>query len=72
MLNTHSIRHEIHRFDSGAMMVDIWIGDDFYVIQLTDEYIGFSKIDNESGFDTRPDEVFENEAVLIERMRSIV
>ena len=50
------IKFEVHDFDSGAAMIDIWIGAKFYVIQLEPESIGMSVIDKENlGFDTIPD-----------------
>jgi RNAse (barnase) inhibitor barstar len=39
-----NLRHEIRRFDSGAIMVDIWINDCFHVIQIDDKSIGLSLI----------------------------
>ncbi|SFF31607.1 hypothetical protein SAMN05216167_14623 [Spirosoma endophyticum] len=58
-LNTRSIRHDVHYFDSGAKMIDIWYNGHFYVIQMNSESIGFSEITEANpGFDTIPDESF--------------
>jgi uncharacterized protein (UPF0128 family) len=56
------LRHEIHRFDSGAIIVDIWIQDKFHVIQIEDKTIGISLITkDDSPFDTIPDISFSEE-----------
>ena len=60
-LKSHNTRHEIHKFASGAVMVDIWINDRFYVIQIDDKLIGLSFItENTSPFDMDPDITFSN------------
>jgi hypothetical protein len=61
-----SIKYEISSFESGAVMIDIWADDGFYVVQIDTTTIGISKIDdNNPGFDTRPDELFyENERFM--------
>lgn len=41
-------------------MVDIWIGDKFYVIQLEKDLIGLSLVNDNPGFDTIPAETFKN------------
>jgi hypothetical protein len=57
------LRHEIHRFDSGAIMVDIWINDNFHVIQMDDKSVGLSLItEDTTPFDIIPDISFLNEA----------
>jgi RNAse (barnase) inhibitor barstar len=58
-----ALRHEIHRFDSGAVMVDIWINDNFHVIQIDDNSIGLSLITKDTTpFDIIPDASFSNES----------
>lgn len=59
-LNQENIRHEIHKFDSGCIMVDIWKGDLFFVIQIESEMIGLSLVTDTSGFDTIPDKTYKN------------
>lgn len=39
-------------------MVDIWINNDFYCIQLFEKQFGISKITEETGFSTIPDKIF--------------
>lgn len=57
-----NLRHKIHRFDSGAVMVDIWINDNFHVIQIDDKSIGLSLVtEDTTPFDIIPDESFSNE-----------
>lgn len=55
------VTHEIHRFDSGAVMVDLWIEDKCYVVQIEEDTIGLSLItENTLLFDLIPDEVFNS------------
>lgn len=54
------LRHEIHKFDSGAVMIDIWKDDLFYVVQIEDKGIGLSLINVDNpGFDTLPDKSYD-------------
>jgi hypothetical protein len=60
MLNTlaeRKIKHQVNDFPSGCSMIDIWIADRFYVIQIEHESIGISLVDG-SDFSTIPDERF--------------
>lgn len=58
-----NLKHEIYRFDSGAIMVDIWINDNFHVIQIDNKSIGLSLITKDAApFDTIPDVSFYNDA----------
>lgn len=59
-LSQENIRHEIHKFDSGCVMVDIWKADLFYVIQIEHEIIGLSLVEENTGFDTVPDKVYKD------------
>ncbi len=62
LLEQLSIRHQYMDFPSGAIMLDIWHKNRFYVIQFFGDYIGVSEITNENpGFDTIPDEKFYND-----------
>ena len=55
------VRYEVHSFSSGAIMIDIWVGDHFYVIQIDGKEIGISLITPATiSFDTMPDKVFKN------------
>ena len=47
LIKQKEIRHEIHSFDSGAFMVDIWINNDFYCIQLFENKFGISQVSEE-------------------------
>ena len=59
-LRDEGLRHEINKFDSGAVMVDIWKDDLFYVVQIEDKRIGLSLInDDNPGFDTIPDKSYD-------------
>jgi hypothetical protein len=58
-LQQENVRHEVDIFDSGAAMVDIWIEEKFYVIQLDELWIGLSLIRQDEGlFDVIPDRKF--------------
>lgn len=58
-LNKKSIKHAVHKFPSGVIMLDVWIGDLFYVFQFEETFIGLSEVNDENvGFDTMPDEKF--------------
>jgi hypothetical protein len=59
-LKDEGLRHEIHEFDSGAVMVDIWKDDLFYVVQIEGKRIGLSLINGDNrGFDTMPDKSYD-------------
>lgn len=60
LLREKDLRYEIHKFDSGCFMIDIWKDDLVYVIQIEPEIIGISLIDENVGFDTRPDKSFRD------------
>ena len=59
-LSQENLRYEIHQFDSGCVMVDIWKDELFYVIQIEAEMIGFSLVDENTGFDTIPDKTYKD------------
>ena len=55
------VRHEIHSFDSGAVMVDIWIGNQFHVIQIDGDIVGLSLVtEATTPFDIIPDQSFKD------------
>ncbi len=58
LIKPKEIRHEIHSFDSGAFMVDIWINNDFYCLQLFENKFGISKATEEIDFSTIPDKTY--------------
>ena len=54
-------KYEEHSFDSGASIIDIWINENFIVVQFQEKQIGVSIIDNDnSDFSTIPDHTFDN------------
>ena len=60
-LDLAKVKYEIHNFDSGAIMVDIFINDKFYVIQIYGEEIGLSLNTEETRwFDIIPDKSFKD------------
>ena len=58
-LRDEGVRHEIHTFDSGAAMVDIWKDDLFYVVQIEDKVIGLSLVTEDTGFGLVPDKSYD-------------
>jgi hypothetical protein len=71
LLKPMSIKHDYTNFDSGAIMLDIWHENKFYVIQFVDDYIGFSEVNDDNiGFDTIPDEKFYDEIKYKNKLKS--
>ena len=71
-LNKKAIRHDIHSFNSGAKMIDVWYRGHIYVIQIHSESIGFSEItEGNFGFDTTPDELFYSSGNTLKQFASI-
>ncbi len=59
-LTALNIRHEIHKFDSGCIMVDIWKEDKFYCLQLEDYKAGLSLVTEDIDLSTIPDKWYTN------------
>ncbi|MFZ4796383.1 MAG: hypothetical protein ACOYMA_02750 [Bacteroidia bacterium] len=60
-LNHENLKYEVHHFDSGAVMVEIYIKEKFYVIQIYGNEIGLSLIyEDISWFDVIPDKSFKD------------
>ena len=59
-LTARNIRHEIHRFDSGCVMVDIWKEVQFYCLQLEDDKVGLSLVTEDIDLSTIPDKWYTN------------
>ncbi len=57
-LDLAKVKYEIHNFESGAVMIDIFINDKFYVIQIYGNEIGLSLITEETMFDIIPDKSY--------------
>lgn len=73
LLTRLRVKHTVHEFPSGAIMLDIWYQDHFYVLQFEDQFVGFSEITEENpGFDTIPDEKFYHEPALLAKIRSVL
>ena len=72
LLEQMSVKHEYKHFSSGAIMLDIWYNDKFYVVQFED-YIGVSEVSSDNmGFDTNPDEKFYDEIEYKNKLNSIL
>jgi RNAse (barnase) inhibitor barstar len=60
-LDTSDVKYEIHKFDSGAIMIDIFVQDKFYVVQIYKDEIGLSlNTDNTGVFDIIPDKTYKD------------
>ena len=54
-----NVKYEVHKFDSGAVMVDIWIDEKFFVIQIDNNTIGLSLVTKDTTpFDIIPDHIY--------------
>lgn len=38
------VKYKIHSFESGAVMIDIWLDDNFYIVQIDRNIIGLSLV----------------------------
>ena len=54
-LKERSLRYELHQFDSGAVMIDVWRSGEFYKVQMSDAGFGWTKITKNVGFCSLPD-----------------
>lgn len=54
-INELNFKHSIQEFDSGAIMIDLYLNESSYCIQIADNKVGLSKISNEPDFSTYPD-----------------
>lgn len=51
----NNFTYEVYEFDSGATIIDIWMGGDFYAIQMTENKFGWSKVDEDTGLSSIPE-----------------
>lgn len=73
LLTRLNVKHSVQKFPSGAVLLDIWYQNHFYVLQFEDRFVGFSEITEENlGFDTIPDEKFYHEPALLAKIQSIL
>ena len=68
LIEQYNLRHQVNDFPSGCSMIDIWINDDFVVIQDEPDRIGFSIV-NEPDFSTIADEYFTDVNIILEKIR---
>jgi hypothetical protein len=60
-LDALDVRYEVHHFDSGTIMVDIFIEKVLYVIQISGNELGLSLVTDETGlFDIIPDKSYND------------
>ncbi|RZK25317.1 MAG: hypothetical protein EOO43_05835 [Flavobacterium sp.] len=73
LLNDKHIEFQIHEFESGATLVDVWMNNKFYAIQFKDKFVGISMInDMHPGFSTVPDESFSEPDKFLLRFNEIM
>lgn len=60
LIDKRNYKYEIHKFDSGAIMIDLWMDDLFYVVQIENGKMGWSLVNENSGFDTIPDNQYDD------------
>jgi hypothetical protein len=67
------IRHEVHAFPSGALLLDVWCRDRFYVLHFEEGMLGISEITAENpGFSTRPDERVKDLDILLAKVELLL
>jgi len=68
-----SIKYEVHSFDSGTFMIDIWHRNSFYVIQVEEASVGLSEIQGENvAFDLVPDIVFHDNELFFTKLKEVL
>jgi len=73
LLEKVSIKHSVHNFPSGVIMLDIWYEDKFYVLQFEDDFIGLSEVNDKTlGFDNNPDEKFYDDEKFENKLHLIL
>lgn len=73
LLKDLKIKHEYYGFPSGALMLDIWVRDKFYVLQFEAHHIGVSEVNDQNiGFDLEPDEKFYDTESFWRKLKSIL
>ncbi|MFT3935794.1 MAG: hypothetical protein QM726_19355 [Chitinophagaceae bacterium] len=71
-LTTQNIKHQIHRFDSGCVMIDIWKGRKFYCVQFEKDKLGLSLVTELIDFSTIPDKWYTNFGEFKEDLEQIL
>jgi len=73
MLEGNHIKYDCHSFSSRVVIIDIWHKGLFYVVQIENEFIGISRVDEESsGFNLNPDRKFLNSEDFFAELKSII
>jgi len=60
VISERNIKFEYKEFDSGAILLDIWINTKMYCIQMADNRFGWSRLDEETAFCSLPDSGYLN------------
>lgn len=71
IIRDYNLKHAVHDFPSGCSMIDIWMNEDFVVIQVEPERFGFSIV-KEQDFSTIADEYFTDLNIVSEKLINLV
>ncbi|GGH31391.1 hypothetical protein FAZ19_22410 [Sphingobacterium alkalisoli] len=64
-LDNSQIRYDFTKFDSGAIVLDIWYKNKFYVFQFDIDNVGVSEVGEDVAFDSRADKIIKDEKLFI-------
>lgn len=65
-------KYEVHSFDSGTVMIDIWVDNRIYVVQIDGDTIGLSLNTEETMlFDIIPNNLFKDVNTFINEFEKI-
>ena len=67
----NQIRYQLNDFPSGCSMIDFWVNEGFFVIQLETERIGFSSVEEPIDFTTTPDKWYYDIDEILNKIRGI-
>ena len=66
------VKQKVEQFPSGAIMIDIWIANRFFVVQIDGDAIGLSEVTEDTSiFDTIPDKSFNNPEIFMTAFENI-
>lgn len=72
-LEVTGVTHEVHEFESGTVMIDVFTNNEFHVIQIDGDTIGFSKVTEETApFDIIPDKLFHDPELFKKEFEAVL
>ena len=73
VVTDQKLKHEVHKFPSGSVIIDIWKGEEFFCIQIGNKSVGISKItEEEPSFTTIPDKSFSDFKLFKNEFESLI